>query len=278
MDTAPPYPPFREEDASARLRLFTVQDLGVVEYEKDRPSEAQVAVVVPLYNYEAMITECLESVAEQDLQQVSVIVIDDASTDGGGERAAAVLRRCDSRFASARLVRHLTNQGLSMARNSGVAWSREPYLFMLDADNRIRPPALSRLLAAIEASGAAFAYSQLRMFGEVEAIGIADVWDPARLRYGNYIDAMALLRRDALLAAGGYATLANDYGWEDYDLWCRFAELGYAGLFLPEILCEYRVHNSSMLRAKTAAHATVLMAELALRHPSIFPVESDDNK
>src|ERR1700723_985948 len=112
MDTALRHPPLREAEASVRLRLFTVRELGVVEYEKDRPSGAQ---------------------------------------------APGVLRRCDSRFASARLVRPLTNQGLSMARNSGVAWSREPYLFMLDADNRIRPPALSRLLAAIEAAGAAFA-------------------------------------------------------------------------------------------------------------------------
>src|SRR6202041_1826765 len=107
--------------------------LGVVEYEKDRPSEAQVAVVVPLYNYEAMITECLESVVEQDLQQVSVIVIDDASTDGGGERAGRALRGCDGRSGGARWGAHWPTRAVSMAGNSGVGWGREPYLFMLDA-------------------------------------------------------------------------------------------------------------------------------------------------
>jgi glycosyltransferase involved in cell wall biosynthesis len=259
-----------EEDASAKLRLFPVRQLGVVQYEKEQPGQAQVVVVVPLYNYESTITECLESAAAQDLSQLSVVVIDDASADSSGEKAASTLQRYDGRFVSARVVRHARNQGLSMARNSGLVWSREPYLFMLDADNRIRPSCLSKLVEALELSKAAFAYSQLRMFGDIDGIGLADVWDTARLREGNYIDAMALVRRDALIAAGGYATLANDYGWEDYDLWLRFAELDYRGVFLPEILCEYRVHKSSMLRLRTAHYARPLMAELMLRHPGVF--------
>ena len=137
-------------------------------------------------------------------------------------------------------------------------------------DNRIKRPCLSRLLEALDASGATFAYPQQRMFGEIDGIGLADVWDPARLRRGNYIDAMALLRRDTLIAAGGYATLANEHGWEDYDLWCRLAGLGYEGVFLPEILGEYRVHKSSMLRVQTAKYTKTLMAELMMRHPGIF--------
>ena len=274
MDTTLRPPATSDEDASARLRLFPIRELGVVQYENEQRGEAQVTVVVPLYNYEPTIAECLESVAAQDLPQLSVVVIDDASTDNGGEKAASILRQHDRRFVSARVVRHVRNQGLSMARNSGVAWSREPYLFMLDADNRIRPSCLSKLVEALELSKAAFAYSQLRMFGDVDGFGLADVWDTARLREGNYVDAMALVRRDALVAAGGYATLANDYGWEDYDLWLRFAELDYRGVFLPEILCEYRVHKSSMLRMRTAHYTKPLMAELILRHPRIFANET----
>jgi glycosyltransferase involved in cell wall biosynthesis len=252
------------------LRLFPVKDLGVLQYEAQGAGAAQVVVVIPLYNYESLIVECIESVAEQDLLPVSIIVIDDASTDGGGKKAISVLRRLAHRFASVRVVRHSKNQGLSMARNSGIAWTEEPYLFMLDADNRIRRPCLSRLLEAIEVSGAAFAYPQLRFFGEVDMLGHADVWEPARLRDGNYIDAMALIRRSALTAVGGYVTLANDHGWEDYELWCRFAEAQYDGVFLPEILGEYRVHKTSMLRSKTNNHTKSLKAEIMLRHPALF--------
>lgn len=257
------------------LRSFDVRRLGVLEYHGGNGHTGQVGVVVPLHNYAPLIEECLRSVVRQDLPRLSITVIDDASTDDGRARAIELLHRTCERFCQVRVVRHVRNQGLSMTRNSGIAWSDEPYLFMLDADNRLRPPALSRLLEALQCSGAAFAYSQLRMFGDAHGVGVADIWDPDRLRIGNYIDAMALIRRDVLLAARGYAVLADDHGWEDYDLWCRFAALGLQGVFLPEALCEYRVHGTSMLRTRTNRHYDALMAEMALRHPALFNRPAD---
>lgn len=260
------------------MRSFDVTSMGEVVYDLRHVGEAQVAVVIPLFNYAGTVLEALDSVVRQDLAELSVIIIDDASTDNGGEQARGFLEQHATRFTEARLVRHRHNQGLSMARNSGIAWSSEPYLFMLDADNRLRPPALSRLLAALQYSDAAFAYSQLRWFGDEEGIGLADVWEPARLAIDNYIDAMALIRRDALLTAGGYAALADSHGWEDYDLWCRFAELRLEGVFLPELLCDYRVHGASMLRTRTNIHYEALMAEMRLRHPVLFHGRADEMK
>jgi glycosyltransferase involved in cell wall biosynthesis len=252
---------------------FPINSLGEVTYDSGVAGVSEVLVIVPLYNYEHTVAEALESIVAQDLQPIAVVVIDDCSTDDGGSVAAEFLHRHASRFAGARVVRHKRNQGLAMARNSGIAWSSERFLFMLDADNRIRPPALSRLLGALHCSGSAFAYSQLRLFGDEDGIGCADVWDPSRLSIGNYIDAMALIRREALLAAGGYHPSAVEDGWEDHDLWCRFAELGLEGVFLPELLCEYRMHAASMLRTRTNHRAEALTAEMALRHPTIFRAE-----
>jgi glycosyltransferase involved in cell wall biosynthesis len=252
-----------------QLRLFSVKDLGKCIYESARGASAEVSVIIPLYNYASVIVECLETVIAQDLERLAVVVVDDCSTDGGGRKAAASLQRNSSRFVSARVVRHARNQGLAMSRNSGIAWSSEPYLFMLDADNRIRPPALSRLLDALHYSGAAFAYSQLRMFGEIDTVGIADIWDPTKFKVRNYIDAMALIEREALISEGGYASSSVEQGWEDYDLWCRFAKRGLRGVFLPEILCEYRMHSSSMING-TNLKMNDLVAEMTLRHPELF--------
>ena len=160
-----------------------------------------------------------------------------------------------------------------MARNSGIAWSDEPQLFMLDADNRIRPPALARLKSAIEFDDADFAYSQIFIFGSQIGVGVADIWNIDRLRHGPTIDAMALIRRSALIKAGGYAVMADDHGWEDYDLWCRFFTLGMRGVFVPELLCEYRRHGQSMTNARTKHNLDPLVAEMALRYPEIFNYE-----
>jgi glycosyltransferase involved in cell wall biosynthesis len=254
-----------------QVRLFDVKTLGEVSYEDVNQAPADISVVIPLYNYAHYINECLLSVATQDILHLSIIVVDDCSTDGGGEVAVRFLEQYRKRFATARVVRHRRNQGLAMSRNSGISWSLEPFLFMLDADNRIRPPALSRLLEAVLASQAEFAYSQLSLFGSQVGIGDADIWDPERFRArGNYIDGMALIKREALLVAGGYRVSALEEGWEDFDLWCRFAELGYRGIYLPELVCEYRVHEHSMLRTRTDSRQRSLSLEMALRHPGLL--------
>ena len=114
------------------------------------------------------------------------------------------------------------------------------------------------------------------MFGDEEGIGLADIWQPRRFSTSNHIDAMALICREALLAVGGYAVPADDHGWEDCDLWCRFVELGFEGVFLPELLCDYRVHSASMLRSRTNKHYDALTAEMRLRHPKLFQEPSSD--
>ncbi|MDQ0512169.1 rhamnan synthesis F family protein [Ancylobacter amanitiformis] len=252
------------------MQTFDIESLGELVYASGISGSGSVAVIVPLYNYEAFIVECLQSVVDQTLEAISVVIIDDASTDDGLKLTETFLRNHAHRFASARIVRHALNQGLSTARNSGIAWSAEPLLFMLDADNRIRPPALERLCEAIEVDGADFAYSQLFIFGDQTDIGCADIWHLDRLRHGNTIDAMALIRRDALARAGGYVALADNHGWEDYDLWCRFFTLDMRGVFLPELLCEHRHHAGSMLHTRTNQHQAELTAEMMLRYPEIF--------
>jgi GT2 family glycosyltransferase len=121
---------------------------------------------------------------------------------------------------------------------------------MLDADNKIYPSAIGRLVEELDADpGAAFAYSQIEVRAEGEPIALMSAlpWSPRQLRRGNYIDAMSLIRRDALLGVGGYSEDIRMYGWEDYDLWCNFAEHGLRGRLHPEILCSYALTGSSMI-------------------------------
>ena len=89
----------------------------------------------------------------------------------------------------------------------------------------------------------------------------------ARLVSGNFIDAMALVRRDAWAAAGGYDHVK--FGWEDYDFWCRLVELGLWGEHVQEILADYRAHEQSMLHTQTdiKANKIALIGDMKNRHP-----------
>jgi lipopolysaccharide biosynthesis protein len=68
--------------------------------------------------------------------------------------------------------------------------------------------------------------------------------------------------------------LADGRDWEDYDLWCRFFTLGLRGVFVPELLCEYRRHGQSMLNTRTNIDPNQLSAEMAVRYPEIFNREA----
>ena len=60
---------------------------------------------------------------------------------------------------------------------------------------------------------------------------------------------MAVVTKSAWAGVGGYRHI--EHGWEDYDFWCRCAELGLWGASAGEVLAEYRVHERSMLRTST---------------------------
>lgn len=249
-------------------------------YEVRRPDAPapEVSVVVPLHNYRQFIAEALASVHAQTLPEVDLIVLDDASTDDGATVAHDWLQAHARRFRRAALLRHPQNRGLAATRNLGFARAETPFVLPLDADNALYPTCLEKLLRALRPSPAAFAYCLVEQFGpglkpdEPPLLHLLP-WAPRRLAAGNYIDAMTLLRRAAWEQVGGYSQTMPAPGWEDYDLWLKFAGAGLRGLQVLQILARYRVHDTSMLRAITNRRDSQdrLNAYLRTHYPDLFP-------
>ena len=224
-----------------------------------------LAVAVSLYNYARHVPQCLDSVLAQTHPSLELVLVDDASDrDDSLAVAEAWLAAHKNRFARALLVRHVRNEGLAAARNTAFTLARADRIFVLDADNVLYPAALAKLDRALRFSGRAAAYSQLELFGAASGLGLADVWHPRFFEIGNYVDAMALIARDTWTRVGGYTAL---HGWEDYDFWCKCVEAGLGAVFVPEVLCRYRVHASSMLRTESQAAYPELHPAMTLRHP-----------
>ncbi len=237
-----------------------------IQYESGFLSEAEVTVCVTLFNYERYILEALDSVYDQTLEAVGLVVLDDRSTDLGPLEVERWMRDCGSRFAGVQLLQHHTNKGLGHARNSAVGASKSEFVMVLDADNSLYPRCVERLASSLRNLDFAFAYSILERFGDGVGLMGCLSWEPDTLRKGNYIDAMALIRRSVWERVGGYTPMAVN-GWEDYDFWCKCAESGHDGLFVPEILARYRVHGESMLHVETNAADDELRAHMTERRP-----------
>jgi hypothetical protein len=232
-----------------------------------RAPPPRVSVVLTVYNYAAHVAEAIESVAASEYRDVELIVVEDKSSDDSLAQIEATLRRCP--WLRAKLIARARNGGLPAGRNLGLAYATGDLVFVLDADNAIYPHALGRLVAAMDADPeCAFAYGIIEQFSEAGSTDLVSFlpWDPRRLRYGNYVDAMAMVRREALLLAGGYTTDPRLYGWEDFALWCTFAHIGLRGVGVPEILTRYRTSAHSMI-AVTNIDVSAAWSALVGRFP-----------
>lgn len=239
-----------------------------VVYQADRLGMAEATVLVPVYNYAAFVREALDSVLAQSLAALDLVIVDDCSTDDSLAVATAWAQANAGRFNRVLVLHNARNAGLAFSRNLGFAAAETPYVLPLDADNRLRPECAEACLATIHASGAAFAYPRIQEFGQRGGIIGARGYNPLRLQNGNYIDAMALISRAAWAAAGGYDHIRH--GWEDFDFWCRLAELGLFGAQVAGApLAEYRAHGTSMLGTTMAAEASIqhMVDALHARHP-----------
>ncbi|MFN2509159.1 MAG: glycosyltransferase [Chthoniobacterales bacterium] len=240
----------QEEDRARGEAVWRFHDNAAVAH----CTEPKLSVLITLYNYAQHIEECVASItaAAQKLPQPpEIVIVNDASTDESLARAfhcqrksALPIRVVDKRF----------NTGLADARNTALEVARAPYVFIMDADNLIFPEGLKQLLDVISADNYAAAYSLLCRFRDHPGnrVGLLSYfdWDPQILAQYPYIDAMAMFSRQALLDLGGYDNQLSQigwFGWEDYDMWLRFALHDLPVAFVPNTLCLYRHHDSSMI-------------------------------
>ena len=103
-----------------------------------------VSVVIPVYNSERYLSECLDSVVSQSYVDISIIVIDDGSSDSSGDI-------CDRYASSDPRIRviHTKNLGVSTARNTGIAESNSNYLCFIDSDDYVTPDYVEYMLKLI---------------------------------------------------------------------------------------------------------------------------------
>lgn len=108
-----------------------------------------LSLILPVYKVEAYLQACAESILRQADAGVELIFIDDASPDG----SAALLEALQARHPEqVRLLRHEQNQGLSGARNTGIAAARGDYIWCVDPDDLMEADALRRLKTLIDAA------------------------------------------------------------------------------------------------------------------------------
>ncbi|MBQ6570553.1 MAG: glycosyltransferase [Clostridia bacterium] len=120
-----------------------------------------ISVVVPVYNVEKYLEQCVDSILAQTYKNFEIILTDDGSTDSSGRMCDEFAKK-DSRIKSV----HRKNGGLSAARNTGLSNSSGEYVYFLDSDDYIVPEALTLLIDKAEKEGAEIVFFDAVSFDE----------------------------------------------------------------------------------------------------------------
>lgn len=110
----------------------------------------KVSIIVPVYNVEKYIDECIKSIVTQTLYDIEIICVDDCGTDN----SMAIVEKYAKTDKRIKILRHKKNSGLSASRNTGIEHSSAPYLMFCDSDDFYAPTMCQEMLNAIEKSGA----------------------------------------------------------------------------------------------------------------------------
>ena len=226
-----------------------------------------VSVVIPLYNTEKYVAECIESALDQTLRDLEVLVVDDGSQDRSLEIVEEIARR-ESRV---RLLRHPggANLGVSRTRRLGILEAAGHYIAFLDADDAFEPSKLERQVSLMRANPACvMCHTSMRpimghiddqnisQYSQGRAQHILNLWNgfrpevtvysfldrPDALKIAHICNSSVLAEAVALRTTP--AATRQLFQYEDWVQWVLLSTKG-PFVFTPEPLTRYRLHAES---------------------------------
>lgn len=232
----------------------------------------RVALVIPAHGHAMLLPEAVRSALAQEAPfEIHTVIVNDGCPDPELHRVATALTRAHpGRLSYLRKA----NGGLSSARNAGIAHvlahlPSVEALFMLDADNRLRPNAMARAMARLDRHPeAGWVYPSIDMFG-IRAR--CDYGGPyARLIHAqmNVTEAGSLIRR-AVFEAGVMFDETYLQGLEDWHFFLSAGDAGFRGVNEPEFGFFYRKRPESML-ADADRDVASLFDRLRRDHPDLY--------
>lgn len=243
---------------------------------KKEESLPLVSVVIPAYNHEKFVMECIESVIKQTYKNIELIIINDGSKDNTHDVIMTYIDICKERFIRFE-YRNRKNKGLSRTLNEMVEWAKGKYFSAIASDDVLISTKIETLVSVLEKRGKQFAVA----FGNVEFINdnnkIVGLDEKGHLSekseasiYNNFCEfhnekfdltssqivtyemilqsyyipaAGVIMSLDAIKEVGGW-TSGNVV--EDLEIWFKISKQ-YMFIYVDEIVALYRLHDNNTI-------------------------------
>lgn len=124
---------------------------------------ALVSIIVPVYNLEDYIANCLNSLVSQTYENIEVLCIDDGSSDG----SPSIIKAFAEKDTRVKYIRQ-DNGGVSVARNTGLEKAEGDYILFTDGDDYLHPQAVEILTSCLEKNGMDMVYGGAKVIGNYD--------------------------------------------------------------------------------------------------------------
>ena len=218
-----------------------------------------LSIIIPVYNVEAYIEECLASVVAQSDAKANIecIIVDDCSPDGSMD----IVRRFVDNYQGAvqfRMLRHEVNRGISAARNTGVEAATGDYVFFIDSDDYLMEHGLKTLVDGLLANPDADVVQGNSLFLDKKAYSKRQepiVLLSKKERLGALVNLIfpvnpwnRLIRRNVLI--DNHIYFVEGIIFEDY-LWSyQLMDVAQKVLVLPQVTYYYRPNANSIMHTR----------------------------
>ena len=211
-----------------------------------------VSIVIPCYNHEKFVQDCIQSVIDQTYENIELIIIDDGSKDHSVERIQKMVLKCEERFKNFEF-RYRSNRGLCATLNESLNFCSGEFFSVLASDDLIVKDKIERQVNFLQnnpRSGGVFGNVQLiKNNDSISTLAKKN----SRFKKFNFDDVInhnfkllaptQLLRLELIHRVKGFN---ENVILEDWYMWLKITELGYSLDSLKDIFAFYRRHDGNM--------------------------------
>ncbi|MEG4851629.1 glycosyltransferase [Microcoleus sp. B5-D4] len=254
-------------NSAQKLQSENVQKVAAPHLE-DRPL---ISVIIPCYNQSHFLSQAVTSVINQTYKNWEIIIVNDGSLDSTSTVAKNAIAANPQH--QIRLIEQ-TNQGISMARNTGISAANGEYILPLDADDILAPNALICLLEiCLKSKVPCIAFGSYQLFGtENRTVPSYDLYSPKNIKQSNMICTSSLYHKSVWNLVNGYKAEMKE-GYEDWEFWVNCHKHSIPFLGTREIVLNYRrVHGTRNETAQSYHHK--LVAQIVSYNPELYDIES----
>lgn len=211
----------------------------------------KVSIIVPCYNVEKYVEECLLSIYEQTYKDYEVILINDGSTDN----TEKILIKYLNKYPNVTQYIYQKNSGLSSARNAGIINSKGLYICFIDSDDKLTKDSVLKRVEVLEKDNSiSLVYSNsyiIQKDGIIKETMKNKVGETYSglifhklLDYNFIIMPTVMIRSDVTKLVGMFDS--NLKRVEDYELWLRISYYKKKFQYIDDILAYYRIREDSL--------------------------------